>query len=93
MMVVIQVIFSPVKRNFIYGSNSKFNHDVKLKAKGKVRTTNSSGVPAGWNTCTAFCRAKKVKGEKRQGCRFSPAQGIEAEPKTFVFWFAEFALR
>jgi hypothetical protein len=28
-------------------SNSKFHHDVKLKAKGKVRTTNSPGVLPG----------------------------------------------
>jgi hypothetical protein len=33
----------------------------------------------GWNTCMTFLQSKKVKGEKRHGCRFSPAQGIEAE--------------
>jgi hypothetical protein len=36
---------------------------------------------------------QKAKAVKMHGCSFTAAQGIEAEPKTFSFWFAEFALR
>jgi hypothetical protein len=43
-----------------------------------------------FHSLEVFCFAKNFQAQNRHGRRFWAAHGIEAEPKTFGFWFAKF---